>query len=188
MPYAEISYSEPGTALTDRWLLAVQEEHIVSDSGTLLLAAPDTPRTADFRWFSAKLTERVDVSKLVNSVGSVEFAARSEDGRFYCGVTSEENGHWIVAGTYPLDQPPRWIELIEWPSKHTATFAAILQIFQSVDDVPRLKIALMKVLHEVYLLPIGKAKKLAEALDEGLHPLIPEDQLELLWRCSLHPT
>ncbi|MFC6010893.1 hypothetical protein [Nocardia lasii] len=102
-------------------------------------------------------------------------------------MTAEDDDYWVIAGKYPMPRPVTWIEATNWPPKESTTLTELLAMIRGGSDIPQMKIAVAKALHEVYGLSVSKARQITSVLDEVLFPTVPEDELECLWRSVVSP-
>ncbi|MGF0318532.1 hypothetical protein [Nocardia fluminea] len=187
-PDVSVPFSDSAASLTGTWLQVVRSNHIVSAADELLIAAPFQGGGADIQdWIPVRLTGNINLSSMVDAKGSVEFVGRSIEGTSYCGVTAEDDGYWVVSGKYPIPRPTTWIESTSWPPKGSTTLAELLDTIRGSSEVPQVKIAVAKVLHEIYGLPVSKAREITSVLDCFLCPTVTEDELEHLWRSAVAP-
>lgn len=76
---------------------------MLAEDDSFLITAVSTG-SRDVGWVSVRWTPEVDVSRLVDDQGRVEFIARSLSGHHICGVTAEEYEYWIVSLSITDDQ------------------------------------------------------------------------------------
>lgn len=181
LPDVIVPSTEGAESVTTHWERAIRRNRVLSADSTLLIAPPLENPGERLEWIEVQLTDTVDLAALANDRGGLEFVSRSLDGKAYCGVTTEEDGYWIATGKYPEVQRQSWISTTEWPPAETATIADILATFRSNENIPQLKIAFTKVLHEVYGCRISAAREVVTHLDESLTPKISETALEAIW-------
>jgi hypothetical protein len=186
IPDVIVPSTEGAESVTTPWKKAIKQNGVLSADSTLLIAPPLVNKDERLEWIEVRLTDTVDLAALANDRGGLEFVSRSLDGKVYCGVTTEEDGYWIATGKYPEVQRQSWISTTEWPPAETATIADILATFRSNENIPQLKIAFTKVLHEVYGCRISAAREVATHLDESLAPKISETALEAIWERINH--
>ncbi|GEM29435.1 hypothetical protein NN3_04420 [Nocardia neocaledoniensis NBRC 108232] len=186
IPDVIVPYSEGAESVTEPWEIAIGHSGVLSADRALLIAPTLVNQGERLEWIAVRLTDSVDLTALTDARGDLEFVSRSLDGKSYCGVTTEEDGYWIATGVYPVVQQQSWISMTEWPPTETATIADILATFRSDENIPQLKIALTKVLHEVYGCTISAARELVAHLDESLAPTIPPTALEAIWSRIRH--
>lgn len=181
IPDVIVPSAEGAESVTTPWERAIKRNGVLSADSSLLIAPPLADSGERPGWIKVRLTDTVDLAALANDRGGLEFVSRSLDGKVYCGVTTEEDGYWIATGKYPEVQRQSWISTTEWPPAEAATIADILATFRGNENVPQLKIAFTKVLHEVYGCRISAAREVATHLDESLAPKISETALEAIW-------
>lgn len=182
-PDVAVPFADSAVSLTRAWLQVVSSHQIVSDTDDLLIASPfQGSGEAVGGWIPVRLTDRIDLGSMVDARGSVEFVGRSIDGTRYCGVTAEGDGYWVVAGNYPKSRPVTWVEATNWPTKGSTTLTELLATIRGSSDIPQMKIAVAKALHEVYGLSVSRARQITSVLDDELCPTVPEEELECLWR------
>ncbi|UGT57634.1 hypothetical protein [Nocardia asteroides] len=186
VPDVIIPISAGVESVTSPWEHAIGNANVLAPQNILLTAPPLVDRDGGLEWIAVQLTDAVDLAALADDRGGLEFVSRSLDGRSYCGVTTEEDGYWIVTGEYPVARRQSWIDVAEWPPAETATVSGVISIFRSDENIPQLKIALTKVLHEIYGCPISAAREVVDHLDESLTPTISEGALENIWARIRH--
>ncbi|MEV0704644.1 hypothetical protein AB0I53_42930 [Saccharopolyspora sp. NPDC050389] len=82
--------------VNQEWDRVVRENELIADDGSFLISVSG-PGSFDLPWASVRVTSQLQLAqKLTSFPGQPEFVTMSNDSRVVCGVTSEENGIWIV--------------------------------------------------------------------------------------------
>ncbi|WP_342801214.1 hypothetical protein [Nocardia sp. No.11] len=177
-PDVIVPFDEGAGAVTDPWIRALRRRGIPSNEGIFLIAVNSAHVISKAEWAAVRVTESVDLARIADSRGRLEFVSRSLNGEHYCGVTGEEDGHWLVTGDYPETPRQTWIDMTAWPPVESATISEILRTFRADENIPQLKIAVAKVLHQIYDRPISAAREVTNCLDESLRPTVSDTELE----------
>ncbi|WP_190822124.1 hypothetical protein [Saccharopolyspora pogona] len=85
--------------VNQEWDRVARENELIADDGSFLISISG-PGSFDLPWASVRATPQLQLAqKLISFPGQPEFVTMSNDSHVVCGVTSEENGIWIVVAS-----------------------------------------------------------------------------------------
>jgi hypothetical protein len=86
-----------------RWRGLAEEHGVLAADGSFLVSVAGVGAFG-LPWSVVRLTPVSRLSALVSNPGEPEFVTASPDGRVVCGVTTEEDGVWLVVRPATLDE------------------------------------------------------------------------------------